>query len=97
MKENKSVVRALLMVSQVAVTMLSPLLICGCIGIWLNDKLKTEYGFLFMMILGVLAGFRNFFCLMRQFYEKDLEKENQELEYFESMRREREGKNNKKE
>ena len=89
-KENKGVIKALVMVTQVACTMLAPLLVCGWVGLWLNEKLHTDIAFLIMMFLGIFTGFRNFFYLMRQFYEKDLKQENKELEYFENMRQQRE-------
>ena len=90
MKENKGVIKALVMVTQVACTMLAPLLVCGWGGLWLNEKLHTDLAFLIMMFLGIFTGFRNFFFLMRLFYEKDLKQENKELEYFENMRQQRE-------
>lgn len=90
MKENKGIIKALVMVTQVAFTMLAPLLVCGWVGLWLNEKLHTDIAFLIMMFVGIITGFRNFFYLMRQFYEKDLKQENKELEYFESMRQQRE-------
>ena len=43
-----------------------------------------------MMVLGILASFRNFYHLVRGFYEKDLKQENAQQEYFDSMKRERE-------
>lgn len=78
------------MVTQVPFTMLAPFLVCGWIGLWLNDKLHTDIAFVILMFLGIITGFRNFFYLMRRFYEKDLKKENEELEYFEDMKRQRE-------
>lgn len=97
MKENKGrIIKALVMVTQIACTMLAPLLVCGWVGVWLNEKFHTSIAFLIMMFLGILTGFRNFFCLMRQFYEKDLKQENKELEYFESMRQQREQKKKEK-
>lgn len=95
-KENKGVIKALIMVTQVACTMLAPLLVCGWVGIWLNGKLHTDIAFVVMMFLGIITGFRNFFYLMRQFYEKDLKRENKELEYLENMRRQREQKKKEK-
>lgn len=89
-KERNNVVKALVMFWQVTITMLSPLLICGCIGFWLNEKFQTTIWFLVMMGLGVLAAFRNFYYLVRGFYAKDLERENAQQEYFDSMKRERE-------
>ena len=84
--DNKSVAKAFMMILQVGITMLAPLLVCGWFGIWLNDTFHISWGFLVCMILGVLAGFRNFFQLMRQFYEKDLKREIKEQQYFEQLK-----------
>lgn len=89
-KERNNVAKALVMFLQVTITMLSPLLVCGCIGLWLNQTFHTTIWFLVMMGLGVLAAFRNFYYLVRGFYAKDLERENAQQEYFDSMKRERE-------
>lgn len=89
-KENKGIVRAFVMVLQIGLTMLAPLLVCGWIGLWLDERFDTTLCFLVMMLLGVLAAFRNFFQLVRGFYEKDLKRENAQQEYFDSMKRERE-------
>ena len=88
--DNKGIVKAFSMVLQIALTMLAPLLVTGWFGLWLNEKFDTTIWFLVMMGFGVLASFRNFFQLMRQFYEKDLKRENKEQEYFEELKRERE-------
>ena len=86
--DNKSVAKALAMILQVGITMLAPMLVCGWFGLWLNNNFHTSWGFLVCMILGVLAGFRNFFQLMRQFYEKDLKREIKEQQYFEQLKQE---------
>lgn len=89
-KERNTIAKALVMLFQVTITMLSPLLVSGLIGLWLNQKFHTTIWFLIMMGLGILAAFRNFYYLVRGFYEKDLERENAQQEYFDSMKKERE-------
>lgn len=86
--DNKSVAKAFVMILQVGITMLAPILVCGWFGLWLNDTFQIIWGFLVCMILGVLAGFRNFFQIMRQFYEKDLKREMKEQQYFEQLKQE---------
>lgn len=88
-KDNKSVARAFVMILQVGITMLAPILVCGWFGIWLNDTFRISWGFLVCMLVGVLAGFRNFFQIMRQFYEKDLKREIKEQQYFEQLKQEK--------
>lgn len=91
-KENKGIAKAFIMILQIGLTMLAPLLVCGWIGLWLDEKLDTTLGFLIMMFLGVLAAFRNFFQLVRGFYEKDLKRENAQQEYFDNLKRQGEKK-----
>lgn len=86
--DNRSVAKAFVMILQVGITMLAPMLVCGWFGLWLNDIFHTSWGFLVCMILGILAGFRNFFQMMRQFYEKDLKREIKEQQYFEQLKQE---------
>lgn len=89
MKRRNGVEKALVMFVQVTITMLSPLLICGALGVWLNDKFQTSFWFLGMMFLGIVAAFRNFYHLVRGFYEKDLKEETERQQYFDSMKQQR--------
>ena len=84
------IAKALVMFLQITITMLSPLLVCGWMGYMLDKRFHTTLWFLGLMILGVCASFRNFFHLVRGFYEKDLKDENAKLAYMEDMKRERE-------
>lgn len=91
-KEDKKVLKAFSMVSQVGLTMMTPVLISGFIGLKLDQWFSTGYWFIIFLIMGVLAAFRSLYFLTRQFYSKDLEKEKAEQEYYDSMKREREKK-----
>ena len=91
-KEDKKVLKAFSMVSQVGLTMITPVLISGFIGLKLDEWFSTGYWFVIFLIMGVLAAFRSLYFLTRQFFSKDLEKERAEQEYYDSMKREREKK-----
>lgn len=91
-KEDKKVLKAFSMVSQVGLTMITPVLISGFIGLKLDEYFGSGYWFIIFLIMGVLAAFRSLYFLTRQLYSKDLEKEKAEQEYFNSMKREREQK-----
>ena len=93
-KEDKKVLKALSMVSQVGLTMATPIFISGFIGLKLDEWFSTGFWFIVFLIMGVLAAFRSLYYLTKQFYSKDLEKEKAEWEYFEEMKREREKKKN---
>lgn len=88
--DTKKVLRAFSMVSQVGITMLTPVLISGFIGLKLDEWFSTGCWVIVFLIIGVLAAFRSLYLLTRQLYAKDLEKEKTEQEYFDSMKRERE-------
>ena len=89
-KEKNKVFKALAMISQIGITMMTPLLISGFIGMKLDEWFSTGCWFIIFLIMGVLAAFRSLFLLTRQFYSNDLAKEQAEQEYFNSMKRERE-------
>lgn len=91
-KEDRKVFRAFSMVSQMGISMITPVLISGFIGLKLDQWFATGYWFVIFLIVGVLAAFRSLYFLTRQFYSHDLEKEKAEQEYFDSMKREREQK-----
>lgn len=94
-KVDKGIAKGLAMITQVSITMLTPICICAVIGYFIDQSIGTDWGFIIMVILGIMAGFRNLYYLTKQFYAKDLEKEQKEQEYFEGLKRERE-KNQKK-
>lgn len=89
-KEKKKVLKAFSMVSQVGISMITPVLISSFVGLKLDQWFSTGYWFIIFLIMGVLAAFRSLYFLTRQFYSGDLEKEKAEQEYFDSMKRERE-------
>ncbi len=89
-KKNTKVLKAFSMISQVGISMITPVLISCFIGLKLDEWFSTSYWFIIFLIMGVLAAFRSLYFLTRQFYSKNLEKEKAEQEYFDAMRRERE-------
>lgn len=91
-KSEKKALRALTMISQVGISMMTPLFVSGWIGMKLDQWFSMSCWFIIFLIMGVLAAFRSLFLLTRQFYSKDLEKEQAEQEYFNSMKRARETK-----
>ncbi|MDY3918662.1 MAG: AtpZ/AtpI family protein [Candidatus Limivivens sp.] len=80
MKFDKDVMRNIAMVTQVGISMLAPIVLCVFIGYWLDES----YGWsvtLPLLILGLLAGMRNTWMLLKQLqgteekkHEKDFHK-----------------------
>lgn len=87
-KENKKVMKSFVMITQVGLSMLTPIFLCVFLGVYIDRILQTSYWFIILLILGILAAFRNVYYLTRQFYQKDLEKEKKEQEYFNNLQKE---------
>ncbi|WP_167957718.1 AtpZ/AtpI family protein [Anaerosporobacter faecicola] len=86
-KENRVIFRALSLISQVGITLLTTVFIGIYIGTKMDGHFGTSYWFPIWLVIGLLAGFQNIFKMVRCFYAKDKEKEDQELAYFESLRK----------
>ncbi len=65
MKKKNEIVRSLAMVTQLGISMLAPVVLCAFIGNWLDER----YGWsvtAVLLILGILAGARNSWILLKQ-------------------------------
>lgn len=89
MKEKK-VLRSFVMVTQIGISMMVPIFLCGWLGQWLARVTQREWVFLIFLVLGVGAAFRNFFIVTKSFYAKDLKTEHERLAYMEELKRYRE-------
>ncbi|MFH0786683.1 MAG: AtpZ/AtpI family protein [Pseudomonadota bacterium] len=71
--ETKKYIRLLATVSTMGISMVLALVIGIAIGYYLDKWFQTKYPwfFLIFMILGIIAGFRNIYVLMKR-AEKDL-------------------------
>ncbi|RKI41811.1 AtpZ/AtpI family protein [bacterium D16-51] len=84
--KDKKVLRSFVMISQIGISMMVPVFLCGAIGYWLNNWLHQELLFLFMLFLGIGAAFRNLYLLTRSFYAGDLKKEREKAEYMRNLK-----------
>lgn len=75
MKDNKRVIRALSMISQVGISMLVPIFLCCMLGMFLEEKLGWP-AFIPMFILGALAGMRNVYLMIIAVDKEDDKKKN---------------------
>ncbi len=67
---NKDSTKAIALFTQVAVSMLVPIFICFFAGRAIDRLLGTEGIFLIILtVLGILAGFRSVYMLVRGFYK----------------------------
>lgn len=77
MKYNKSVYTTLALISQLGISMIVPILLCTYVGAWLEGKYAFPFTIIFIL-LGILAGGRNVFVLMRQAIRQAKEESDEE-------------------
>lgn len=80
--------KAFVMVFQISISMIVPMIMCGAGGYYLDKILDTSFLFILLLLLGILAAFRNVYLLTKSFYQKDMEEEHARLAYFEDLKRE---------
>lgn len=80
--------KAFVMVFQISISMIVPMVMCGAGGYYLDKRLGTGFLFILLLILGILAAFRNVYLLTKSFYQKDMEEEHAKLAYFEDLKKE---------
>ena len=86
---KKDRIKALLMISQIGISMIVPIFLAAFIGNWLDAKFGTGFFFLIFLLLGILAAFRNIYKLTKPFYAEDLKRERQEQAYWENLKKAR--------
>ena len=73
MREHNQIFKMIALISQIGITMLSSVFICGLIGYLIDNRFGTHL-FLPLLILGVAGGYRAGYFFIKQFIKK---KENQ--------------------
>lgn len=84
--ENRKVIRGLAMITQVGISMMTPIFLCAAIGWWLDRQFHTQCWFIIMLVLGVGAAFRNMYVVTLSFYSKDMKKEHEKLQYIQDLK-----------
>ena len=77
------------MITQIGVSMLTPIFVGGLIGHWLDRLTGAGFLFLVFLVFGFLAAFRNAYRLTKPFYADDLRREERELAYWREFEQER--------
>lgn len=70
MKIDKNVWRYMAMITQVGISMLSPVVLCVFAGYWLDRKFGW-FTTIPLLILGILAGARNTWKLLKELTEEE--------------------------
>lgn len=97
MKSNHTVVRALLLVTQLGISMMVPIVLCAVLGSLLQKKTGSPLWLFLFLFLGAGAAFRNVYYLLKPFYAGDKEREDAELAYIENLKKEGERKQREQE
>ena len=85
---NNKVIRALLLISQLGISMMVPIFLCVYAGNFLDEKLHTGFLMPLLLALGIAAAFRNVYYLLKPFYAKDKAAEDAGLAYIERLKEE---------
>lgn len=66
MKNRNEIAKALAMITQLGLNMLAPVILCAFVGNWLDAAFDWSITAV-LLILGVMAGARNTWLLLKQF------------------------------
>lgn len=77
MREYRQVFKMIALISQIGITMLSSVFVCGLIGYFIDSRFGT-HTFIVFLILGIAGGYRAVYSLIRQFVEKKEDQEDEE-------------------
>ena len=64
-RKRNEIARSLSMVTQLGISMLAPLILCVCVGIWLDDTFGWSTTAV-LVVLGIMAGAQNTWMLAQQ-------------------------------
>lgn len=88
MKQNSKVIKALMLITQLGISMMVPIFLCVFAGNFIDKKAGTSFVMPVFLFLGIAAAFRNVYYLLKPFYAGDKEREDAELAYIERLKAE---------
>lgn len=74
-KYRKSVYKSLALITQLGISMLVPIFLCAFLGVYIDEKFGI-YSFVPLIILGMAAGFRNVYMLVKNANTDEGDKKN---------------------
>lgn len=86
MKTDRTVWKSLALVTQIGISMLTPIFLCVFIGYQLDKHVQRKIWLIIFLVLGILAAFRNVYYITKQFYAKDKAREDEQLEYIRKLK-----------
>ena len=69
MKYDKSVLRALSLITQFSINMLVPILMCTFLGMFIDRKAGTSFWVVILFFVGAMAGFRNIYIFAKKIFD----------------------------
>ncbi|MDK2808849.1 MAG: synthase protein [Clostridiales bacterium] len=96
LKDDRTIWKSLMMITQIGISMITPIFLAGYLGLKMDAWLTTNYWFIIWLILGIMAAFRNVYALTKRFYSKDLKRELEKQKYFEDLKKARSQKGKEK-
>jgi len=84
-KEKRTIVYMISLISQVGISMIVPIFLCVWIGIKISEYAQAPIIVLVAILIGCIVAFRNAYILLKQTYAKDLQRENEEQQYFKEL------------
>ncbi len=70
MKDDKESIKLIPLITQIAVSMMVPIALCTAFGVWIDSKFNT-YFIIPLIILGILAGYRNCYLMIKKYMKDD--------------------------
>lgn len=65
-KDRQTTMRMLTLITQFGINMLVPIFLCFFAGMYLDEKLGTNYLIVIFFFIGAIAGFRNIYIFARR-------------------------------
>ena len=66
-KGEQHPLRLVVLISQIGITMMVPIFFCAFLGSWVCQKTGIELLFVLFLVIGILAGFRSSYIMIRRF------------------------------
>lgn len=89
---NRSVYQALTMIGQFGINMLVPVFICSFLGMFLDEKLGTDFLVIILFFVGAVAGGYNVYRFSKQIFSREIEQSS----YLHKSRKNRRGADERK-
>ncbi len=65
-RDRQKIMKTLTLITQFGINMLVPIFLCFFAGMWLDKKFGTKFIMIIGFLIGVTAGFRNVYVLVRR-------------------------------